>query len=660
MATSPLADDITIYRALLDSIDEGFHISELLYDPTGQPIDWRYLEVNQVFERQTGLLNVVGKLGSEVAPNTESYWFQTYDQVLQTGQSLRFENYNQATGRWYSAYAARIGPEGSHLFAVVFDDITERKQTEEALRVSQERQAFLLQLSDAIRPLTDAVELQQTSMRLVAHQLDVMQATYFEVAPDQDTFNLTARYERDAVPIPAQMRLSDFSPTLAADYRTGRTLLVQDTEAEAQREAYRAIGVRAWAAVPLVKGGQLMAIVGVHTKTPRHWTSTDVQLLEEVAQRTWAAVEKAKAEEALHQSEERFRLLVTASSDSLYQMSADWSQMLNLKGMNFLTNTNQASAHWLMGYIPDEDQSEVQRAIQQAIETKQMFEQEHRVIQADGTVGWTLSRAIPVLDKQGEFCYWFGAASDITPRKHMEEHLRQTDRRKDEFLAMLAHELRNPLTPVRTGLQVLSLTDSDDPTLNSLLPIMNRQMDHVMRLVDDLLDVSRISRGKIDLQKEPLDLTSVVDQAAQAIRPLYEQAGRLLHVALPTSPLPLNGDPTRLHQVVTNLLTNGLRYTHENRNGEPGQVWLSLEEIGFEAVLQVRDNGIGLAADQLQAIFGLFVQVDTSLARSNSGLGLGLTLVQQLIEMHGGRIEAFSPGLDQGSEFVIHLPVFQA
>ncbi|GAB3958460.1 PAS domain S-box protein [Spirosoma harenae] len=666
MATSPLADDITIYRTLLNSMDEGFHISELLYDPTGQPIDWRYLEVNRVFEQQTGMENVVGKLGSEVAPHTEAYWFQAYHRVLQTGQSLRFENYNQATQRWYSAYAVRVGPLGSQLFAVVFDDITQRKKTEEALRQSEDRNAYLLKLSDALRLIADPIAIQQTAMQVLGQHLQVQRAFYGELQADDDTLIIGPGYAQGVSPLVGSVSFLAFDTDMVETYyRQGKTVVIDDVHqnmefSQQSTAAFDAIQVRAAVGVPLVKAGNVRAILSIHQSVPRHWTTLEIALLKETAERTWAAVERSRAEEALRRSEEQFRLLVTASSDSLYQMSADWSQMLNLKGMSFLSDTRQASTHWLKRYIPDDDQSKVELAIHEAIQAKQPFELEHRVIRADGSVGWTLSRAIPVLDEKGEIREWFGAASDITPRKQAEEQLRQADRRKDEFLAMLAHELRNPLTPVRTGLQVLSLTHSGEPTIKSLLPIMNRQMDHVMRLVDDLLDVSRISRGTIDLQKEPLDLASIVAQAAQAIRPLYEKASRQLLVALPTDSLPMNGDATRLHQVVTNLLTNGLRYTEDDRNGEPGQVWLSLEKIGFEAVLRVRDNGIGLAADQLQTIFGLFVQVDTSLARSNGGLGVGLTLVQQLVEMHGGRIEAFSPGLDQGSEFVVHLPVFQA
>ncbi|WP_052731162.1 hybrid sensor histidine kinase/response regulator [Spirosoma radiotolerans] len=232
-----------------------------------------------------------------------------------------------------------------------------------------------------------------------------------------------------------------------------------------------------------------------------------------------------------------------------------------------------------------------------------------------------------------------------------EEALRLAYQRKDEFLAMLAHELRNPMSTIRSGLQILTLTDGKDQTSRDTLAIMNRQTNLLVRMVDDLLDVSRISQGKIELKRQRVNLGKVIAQAAESVQPLYQEQGRRLQVELPTALIEVEGDKDRLTQVVANLLTNGARYT-----GEQGQVWLSLELGRQEAILKVRDNGIGLAADQLESIFELFVQMDNTLARSKGGLGLGLTLVKQLVELHGGRVAVQSEGLGQGSTFTVHLP----
>ncbi|MCK8490210.1 PAS domain S-box protein [Spirosoma sp. RP8] len=276
---------------------------------------------------------------------------------------------------------------------------------------------------------------------------------------------------------------------------------------------------------------------------------------------------------------------------------------------------------------------------------------EKELLRPDGTRWWGLFAGSRL--SEDEFIEF---VLDVTERRRAEDALREADGRKDEFLAMLAHELRNPMSTLRSGLQILTITDGKDQTSSDTITMMNRQTDHLVRMVDDLLDVSRISQGKIELKTQRINLVEVVAQAAESIQTLYQEQGRRLHLDLPTTPIYLEGDATRLSQVVTNLLTNGVRYT-----GERGQVWLSLiHEAGIpggqQATLQVRDDGIGLAPDQLSAIFDLFVQVDNSLARSKGGLGLGLTLVKRLVELHGGRVEAQSEGIGAGSTFRVHLP----
>lgn len=236
-------------------------------------------------------------------------------------------------------------------------------------------------------------------------------------------------------------------------------------------------------------------------------------------------------------------------------------------------------------------------------------------------------------------------------RTRAEAALRDVDQRKDEFLAMLAHELRNPMSTLLSGLQILTLINGKDQISRDTIAMMNRQTGQLVRMVDDLLDVSRISQGKIELKTGQINLVEVVAQAAESVQALYQEQGRRLHVDLPTAPIEVKGDGVRLGQVVTNLLTNGARYT-----GESGQVWLRVSHHQQEALIQARDNGIGLSADQLETIFALFVQVDNSLARSKGGLGLGLTLVKRLVELHGGRVEAQSEGIGKGSTFTVHLP----
>ena len=240
--------------------------------------------------------------------------------------------------------------------------------------------------------------------------------------------------------------------------------------------------------------------------------------------------------------------------------------------------------------------------------------------------------------------------ADITKRRRTEQALRDDDRRKDEFLATLAHELRNPLAPLRTALDVLQL--SDDPgTASRLHAIMARQVDQLTRLVEDLMEVSRITRGKIELRMAAIDLGDAVRAAIETSRPLLDERGQTLVVDLPPMPLPVRGDAMRLAQVVVNLLNNAGRY---GRDG--GTVWLRAWRDDAHVLLAVRDDGIGIAADKLQAIFQPFTQIDRETREAQGGLGIGLSLVRSLVQRHGGDVVARSAGEGHGSEFLVRLP----
>ena len=230
--------------------------------------------------------------------------------------------------------------------------------------------------------------------------------------------------------------------------------------------------------------------------------------------------------------------------------------------------------------------------------------------------------------------------------------LRDTDRRKDEFLATLAHELRNPLAPVRNALQILKMPRVDAQTVERSREMMEQQVHHLVRLVDDLLDVSRLMRGKIELRRERVELATVVARAVETVQPLIEAQGHVLSVRMASDSLLLEADPVRLAQVVGNLLTNAAKYTEPN-----GRIWLTAERDGDMAVLRVRDNGIGIAPAMLPRIFELFVQMDHASTKAQGGLGIGLTLVKNLVEMHNGIVQARSEGLGRGCEFVVRLPL---
>jgi PAS domain S-box-containing protein len=245
-------------------------------------------------------------------------------------------------------------------------------------------------------------------------------------------------------------------------------------------------------------------------------------------------------------------------------------------------------------------------------------------------------------------------ASVAIENARLYSELREQDRRKDEFLALLAHELRNPLAPLRNGLQVIRLAEEDRNAVAQARSMMERQLGHMVRLIDDLLDISRISRNKIELRRSRLLLGDVISSAVETVRPMIEAAGHELTIALPSEPIVLEADLTRLAQVFGNLLTNSARYTPPG-----GHILLVAERQGADAFVSVRDNGIGIPAESLRSIFDMFSQVDRSIERSTGGLGIGLALVKGLVEMHGGTVAAESAGMGKGSKFTVRLPALE-
>ncbi len=256
----------------------------------------------------------------------------------------------------------------------------------------------------------------------------------------------------------------------------------------------------------------------------------------------------------------------------------------------------------------------------------------------------------PVRDAEGRVVGASKVARDITDRRRAEEALKEADRRKDEFIALLAHELRNPLAPIRNGLQVLRLSD-DLGVRERSQEVMDRQLGHMVRLIDDLLDVSRISQNKMELRRSRVLLAEAVGSAVETARPLIDAAGHELTVSLPPDPVYLDADLTRLAQVFANLLTNSAKYTERG-----GRIWLTATPAGGEVAVTVRDTGIGIPAAALPTVFDKFSQVGRSVERSTGGLGIGLALVKGLVEMHGGSVTVASEGPGRGTEFTVRLP----
>jgi len=371
------------------------------------------------------------------------------------------------------------------------------------------------------------------------------------------------------------------------------------------------------------------------------------------------------AEEKLRASETRTRLATEATAVGVWEWNVltnavRWdAQMFRLYGIPPTADGFVQYSDWSDALLP-EDLPENERVLQSTVRAGIQSHREFRIRRRDdGAVRHIEAVETVRTNAQGETEWVVGTNLDVTERKTAEIRLRQlaadlteADRRKDEFLATLAHELRNPLAPIRNGLQLMKMASVPAATVEKTHSIMDRQLTHMVRLIDDLMDVSRITQGKLVIRKEQVLFATVVDHAVEAIRPLTEQMGQQLTVTLPQQLLMVDADLTRMAQVFVNLLNNAAKYSAPG-----GHIQLIAERQRGEVVVTVKDTGMGIAADQLSRIFEMFTQVDRSVEMSQGGLGIGLTLVQRLVEMHGGRVEAMSEGLGKGSEFVVRLPL---
>lgn len=306
---------------------------------------------------------------------------------------------------------------------------------------------------------------------------------------------------------------------------------------------------------------------------------------------------------------------------------------------------------WMTLVHPDE-REHVRGMLAVAAQRPEGFTMLYRLRHRDGSYRWLIHSGRPRRNRRGELTGYIGSLLDITQEKQAEEALREADRRKDEFIATVAHELRNPLAPIRNSVQILCQKNAPEGMRKKAREMIDRQVSLLARLVDDLLDTSRITLGRLVLQTTEIDLKEVIDDAVEASRPLIEASQHTLSIDLPPEPVYVDADQTRLTQVFTNLLNNAAKYTPRG-----GHIFLAAARENDTVVVKVRDTGIGLPPDMQRRVFDMFVRVDDSPERAQSGLGIGLTLARNLIELHGGHIEAHSEGVGCGSEFVVTLPV---
>ena len=748
------------YRNLFNTMDQGFCVIDVLFDSHEKAIDYRFIEVNPAFEPLTGLGAVTGKRMREITPNRDQVWFDIYGEVALTGVAKRFVNQAHELGeRWFDVYASRLGGPQSRKVALLFSDITNRMSADKALRHSEERfRAFVTASADVMyRMSPDWHEMQQLqgqdfivnttapNASWLAQYIDPQDQSHVMAAIEKaiktkSVYELAHRVRRKdgtlgwrlsrAVPLLDQAgEITEWFGTASDITEHKRAEQALRESQERYRNLFNAID-EGFCIIEMIFDTHGKAIdycfVEVNPSFERHYGLHDVagkrarELLPDLednwfeiygqvaltgepirfvnelkAQNRWLDVyaarlgqpgsvqvavvftnitERTLAEQALRQSEARFRALFDWGPLAMYTVDA----------MGVIQEFNRnAVALWGREPIPC-DASELycgsykmhnpdgtvllhaQTPVAAVLSGEIPAARDVEVVmeRPDGSKITVIANIVPLKNSQGEITGAMNCLYDITERSRLERQtleqaqtLITLDRRKNEFLAMLNHELRNPIAAIFNAVNLLETAKNEAPAQTQGRCIVARQAGQLKHLVDDLLEVSRITTGTIHLRKEQVSMHSVVAHAVETTEPFIKQRRHELIVSMPPEPIFLQADSARLEQVVVNLLTNAAKYTNEG-----GCIWLSVEmhathEAGAmpTLILKVRDNGIGIAPELLPRIFELFTQAERSLDRSQGGLGIGLSLVQQLVALHGGSIQAASV-VGQGSEFIVQLP----
>ncbi|PPD43362.1 MAG: hypothetical protein CTY15_10025 [Methylocystis sp.] len=735
------------YRTLFEKMDEGYCIVELLFDERGKACDYRFIEANPAFEKQSGLEDAVGRTMRELEPDVEPKWFETYGAIATTGVARRFEEYSQALGRYFSVFAFRVGPSDGNKVAVLFTDVTERKKADASLRDSEMQFRAMFELTGVgmaqAEPFSGRLlRVNETFARMLGYERSELVGVKFtdvthpeDRAADWERFSRMLRTEAEMYDSEKRYIRKDGSqfwgranatltgPPDGVGVRT--VAVIQDISAQKRIEqSLRESEARLEMALQAANAGvwELRPATGVFTASARarmlNGCSADAVLSNEAAldavhekdrQRVIEALEislatsapfkveyrvrlsdgsvrwllssaemrgegearrlvgfvqdiheRKQIELALRESELRLKLAIDGGKIGIFEWRIDKGEVIwddRVRAQWGVPPGAPVSYETFITGVHPQDRTRVEETIERLLdphEASGAYDVEYRVVRGEDREERWIAAAGNVFRESGRAVRLIGAAQDITERKRVEEALKDADRRKDEFLATLAHELRNPLAPIRNAVHVMrhnALATQTDKRDLTLLSMIERQTEHLIRLVDDLLEVSRITRGKIELRMARVDLLDILSHALETAQPTIEKGGHVLAFEKPSEPLLIEGDAVRLTQVFTNLLNNAAKYTPHG-----GAISIRAERRGGKAVVTVRDSGVGIPAEMLPRVFDLFTQVDRSLGRSEGGLGIGLALVRSLLQLQGGSVEALSDGLGRGSAFVVSLP----
>jgi len=667
---------------ILESITDGFQVIDA---------DWRLTYINLEAKRTLEEHGIdpewaIGKhFWNELFPDgVESDLAEQLRHAMTVRVPVAAESYYAPWQRWYGNRIYPL-PEGG--LANYFQDITARKRAELSLAESLRQQKLLYEFLGRLYLAESLDELYGAALDAILSGLRCARAAILLLDPS----NVMRFVAWRGLSEPYRRAVEGHSPW-SPDEMNPQPVCIPDISsaevADSLKDVVMAEGIGALAFIPLVLNGKLIGKFMTYYDGPHSFSNEEIDLGHTIARQLALGIEHEQAEialrdnqERLRQSELRFRTMADSSPILIWMTDpAGKALFLNRSYRVYfaITSEDPERFDWLEVVHPD-DRAGYAGAFATALKGEAMFQQRVRVRKYDGSWHWLESCGDLIFDEAGNRIGFIGSSVDITEIYESQQALKDLDRRKDEFLATLSHELRNPLAPIRNAVEILKTLKPAPPLLEWSRNLIDQQVSYMARLMEDLLDLSRITRGALELRKQRCDLRAIIQDAVETSRPLIGAGSHTLTLDLPEENLALVADPTRLTQLFANLLNNAAKYTEPN-----GQIQLSarvestvapsaiatggvrfdsdqskIENLNStrEVVVSVKDTGIGIEPEMLPRLFDMFVQADSGRERRYGGLGIGLTLARSIVELHGGTICAASEGIAKGSEFTVRLPL---
>jgi PAS domain S-box-containing protein len=610
--------------------------------------------------------NIVGRTIAESLPEAVGQGYVALlDRVYASGDAY------VANGAKYTAQSAPGGSFNERYLDFVYQPIRDPDGTVFGILVqgvdvtervlSDERRNALIRLTDTLRDLRTPEEIIFRASVILGEALGVSRVGYGTIDPVAETLTVARDWNAPGVgSLAGTLNLRDYG-SFIDDLKLGKFIAIEDVEHDPRTSetatALKERSAGSFVNVPIMESEGLVAVIFVNNAFARQWLAEDLALIKEIAERTRTASERLRSEIAVRFSEAKFRTITDVMPQMVWSTQPDGFHDYFNDQWYLFTGVPQGSTDgdgWSAIFHPD-DQPLAWEKWSHSLRTGASYEIEYRMLHHSGQYRWVLGRALPVRGDNGEIVRWMGTCTDIHAQKLAEDTLRRENLRKDEFLAMLAHELRNPLAPISSAAQLIKLPGADPKRITHAGDIIARQVKHMATIVDDLLDVSRVTRGLVKIEQTSLDLKSVVNSAIEQAQPLIQARRHELLLKITPQRTVVRGDRTRLIQAVSNVLNNAVKYTPPN-----GRIALGLDMIDGQTRISIADNGMGMEPALLPLVFDMFTQAERTPDRAQGGLGLGLALVKSIVDLHGGSIQAASEGAGKGSTFTITLPLLAA